>query len=452
MGNVLFSALMLLAIVLGMVNQRAFILLVVAAAGIPISLMTGEAMYFAALGGMAGQAAWLLAIVVGCLAALVAYLGRLHLVVWRTPMFLLFLVLAAISLSWTHEVLDGLRMLAKLAAPIMFCWVLLAMRPDARFARRIETALYAGCLVSVALAVTNAVTGGALAPVAMKGGLGGLPALAAPFTSPANFSFYILVGALVAYCRLLQSRRLIHGLLFAIFMGTVILAFVRISLAGALLGLAAVHLVRARPMATIVIAALAMFGTVLVVTSDAFMHRMFFVPERVQWHEAITDTEKFLSTVNTSGRTELWKQATRAFADESVWAGAGVGTVDTWINTGNAIATELHSEVFRVRLELGWVGLALFCAGFGGMWWTLVRGLRRMPREQQSVALRASCALLPAYALTLLTDNTINYASGFGVIVYGFAALALADLWEHKRAAVRERADATSLGRVATPV
>ena len=85
------------------------------------------------------------------------------------------------------------------------------------------------------------------------------------------------------------------------------------------------------------------------------MHRMFFVPERVQWHEAITAPEKFLSTVNTSGRTTLWAQAMRAFADDSPWVGAGVGSVDAWINTGNAISTELHSEVFRLYLE--WAGL-----------------------------------------------------------------------------------------------
>ena len=175
-------------------------------------------------------------------------------------MFLLFLLLAAISLTWTPSFLDGVRMLVKLAAPMMFCWVLLAMRPDATFARRIETALYAGCLISVMLAVVNQVSGGALAPLAMKGGLGGLPALAAPYTSPANFSFFILVGAITAYCRFLQSRRVIHGLLFLIFIGTIALAFVRISLAGALIGIAAVHLVRARPIATVAIAALAVMG------------------------------------------------------------------------------------------------------------------------------------------------------------------------------------------------
>ena len=88
---------------------------------------------------------------------------------------------------------------------------------------------------------------------------------------------------------------------------------------------------------------------------------------------------------------------------------------------------------------MGWTGLILFMLGLAGLWWRLVRGLRRMPREQQTVAMRASCALLPAYAITLLTDNTINYASGFGIIVYTLAALALNDIAERSKAAVVHR-------------
>ena len=119
--------------------------------------------------------------------------------------------------------------------------------------------------------------------------------------------------------------------------------------------------------------------------------------------------------------------------------------MDAWINTGDAISTELHSEVFRLYLEVGWIGLILFMLGLVGLWWRLVRGLRRLPLGQQTVAMRASCALLPPYALTLLTDNTINYASGFGVLVYALAALALADIRERSSvdAAVGVRAGAS---------
>lgn len=423
MGQVLFGAVALLAVILGMVNRRAFVLFVVLMAGIPFSLLTGDTKFLAALGGMAGQAVWLFAIVVGCLAALISQMGRLHLVLGRTPAMLLFLLLGAMSLTWAESFLDGLRMLVKLAAPMLFLWVILAMDPDKHLRRRIETALYAGCIIALLIALTNTLSGGFFAPVARKPGLFGMAALTTPFSSPANFSFLILCGALSAYCRFLASRRVIHFVLAAVLFGAVALAFVRISMAGALLGVAIIHLVRARAIMTPIFMGLAALGVFFVVTSDAFMSRMFFVPESVRWQEAVTAPDRFMEKVNTSGRTLLWSNASRAFAEDSPWVGAGVGAVDQWINTRSH--TELHSEVFRLWLELGWLGLGIFVSGLAALWWRLLREVRRARRDEVTVPLRASCALLPAYFLTLLTDNTFNYATGFGVIVYAFAAMAI---------------------------
>jgi hypothetical protein len=448
-GNALFVALALATIFFGMVKRPAFVALVIVMAGIPTSLLTGDTKYFVALGGMSGQAAWAFAIVIGCLAALIAYLARLHQVLARTPAFLLFLLFALISLSWAGSLLDGLRMLAKYAGPMLFFWVLLAMEPGARLVRRLELALYAGCAIACALAIVNTLGGGFIAPLPAKSGVLGMNALAAPYTSAANFSFLVVCGAITAYCRFLASRRVLHLLITGFFLLCVAFAFVRISLAGAVLGFAIVHLVRARLFATPVFVALAVLATVLTVTSDAFMERMFFVPERVQWSQAISDPEKFLANVNTSGRTLLWSRAERAFAEESQWVGAGVGSVDAWINTGDSLASELHSEVYRVRLELGWIGLGIYLLGLLALWWRLVRATRRANRQHVTVAMRASCALLPAYFLTLLTDNTINYASGFGVAVYGFGAIATVEI-AATRAAGRTSARAPAPGRRAS--
>ncbi len=443
MGNVLFGAVALLTIGFGMVKRPAFVLLIVLMSGIPISLLTGDTKYFIALGGMSGQAAWAFAIVIGCLAALIAYLARLHLVLARTPAFLLFLSFALVSLSWADSLLDGVRMLAKYAAPMLFFWVLLAMNPGERLIRRLELALYASCSIAGLLALVNTLGGGFIAPLLAKTGILGLPALAAPHTSAANFSFLLACGAITAYCRFLVSRRWLTLLLAAFFMTCVAFAFVRISLAGTVLGIATVHLVRARPWATpmfAALAALAALAAVFIVTSDAFMNRMFFVPARVHWSQLLAEPEMFMANVDTSGRTLLWDRAKRAFAGESAWVGAGVGAVDAWINTGDSLHSELHSEVYRVRLELGWIGLAIYVLGLVALWWRLVRATRRARREQVTVAMRASCAMLPVYFLTLLTDNTINYAAGFGAIVYGFAAIALVEVVPARSPASRETA------------
>jgi hypothetical protein len=277
----------------------------------------------------------------------------------------------------------------------------------------------------------NTVGGGVLARLPSKRGILGIPALATPYASAANFSFLIVCGALGAYCRFLQSRSALHLLLAGFLFACVGLAFVRISIAAAVLGVAVIHLSRARAVATPIFIATGILVSALIVSSDAFMHRMFFVPERVQWVTIITDPDRFLANVNTSGRTLLWARAGRAFAEKSPWVGAGAGAVDAWIHTGDSFNSQLHSEVYRVRIELGWLGLSIYLLGLGSLWLRILREVRRSRPEALTVSARVSCALIPVYLLTLLTDNSLNYASGFGVLVYGFAALALV---EHARA------------------
>ena len=427
MGNALFWALLLLTILLGMVNRRAFVVLIVGIAGIPLTVLTGDTKFFAAIGGMAGVAVWSFAIVVGCIAALIGSMGKLPALMVKTPAFFLFMLLAVVSLTWADNLLYGVRMLAKYAVPMLFFWVLLVTKPDASLIRRLEAALYFTCVVAAVLAFVNTLSGGVIAPLPAKQGILGIPALATPYASAANFSFLVVCGALVAYCRFLQSHRALHLLLAAFLFACVALAFVRNSIAGAVLGVVIIHLARARAVATPVFIAIAIMVSALIVTSDAFMQRMFFVPERVQWSALVTDPEKFLANVNTSGRTMLWARAHRAFADQSSWVGAGAGAVDAWIKTEDSFHSELHSEVYRIRLELGWFGLSIYLLGLGSLWLRILREVRSSSPETLAISARASCALIPVYLLTLLTDNTLNYAAGFGVLVYGFAALAFVE-------------------------
>jgi hypothetical protein len=409
-------------------KPRLFLLLVFLLAGIPTALITGNATFFAALGGLSGQAAYAFGLVIACLVILIIYIGRLPATLGRTPFLILFLLYCCASIAWADHLLDAIRMTVKVASPFLFFWAVVAIRPDARLARQLETCLYVTCTIACSLAVLHMFTGDLMGPHLQKAGPFGFVMLAAPYTSGANFSFLILTGATTAYCRWLRDRRLVHLLLALAFAFALLLSFVRITLAAALLCLAMIHMFRVRRAAVVLVVTLTIIAGALLMHSEAFMKRMFFNPDRVEWSQSITDFDRFAANIDTSGRLTLWTDAARAFADDSALLGAGMGAVDAWIQSGGSSGSELHSEVYRLYLETGWIGLALYSLGVLSLWRAVRAQWKAQVRrgEKASVPAQASALLLPAYCLTLLTDNTLNYASEFGVIVFGLAGITLA--------------------------
>ena len=443
----------LIAMLLGstVAKPRLMLLMVFFMAGIPVALITGNASFFAALGGMWGQAAYAFALVIACLMTLIASVNRTPAAFGRTPFLFAFLLYCVASVAWADNLLNAIRMLAKVASPFLFLWAVMVIRPDERTARRLETALYLTCMIGCALAVVHMFTGNLMGPHLQKNGPFGFAMLAAPYTSGANFSFLMLAGATTAYCRWLRDRRLLHLLLALALAFSLVLSFVRITLAAALLCIAMVHMLRVRRGVAIGVMILAGVAGGLIATSDAFMQRMFFQPDRVEWSQAFTDFERFSANVNTSGRMTLWTEAARKFEDGSALLGNGMGAVENWIQSGGSFGSELHSEVYRLYLETGWIGLGLFLLGLFGLWRAVRRECQAQLRrgEKLSVPAQTSVAMLPAYGLTLLTDNTLNYASEFGVIVFGLAGLALIVVPERARS--REAIEARPVNALFDP-
>jgi O-antigen ligase len=322
----------------------------------------------------------------------------------------------------------------------LFLWAVLAIRPDERAQRNLETALYVTCAIACALAAAHLATGDLLGPRLAKTGPFGFAVLASPYTSGANFSFLILTGAATAYCRWLNDRRIVHLLLVILLATALLLSFVRVALAAFVMCIALIHVFRARRLVAIMLSIVALAVVAALASTDVFMKRMFYKPHEVEWSQALSDFDGFMANVNSSGRISIWSDAARDFSHESRWIGAGVGSVDTWIRAQGATGTELHSEVYRLYLETGWLGLGLYSAGLLAFWRAVRRGYREHARrgEPVPVQMQAAAVLLPAYALTLLTDNTLNYASEFGVVVFGLAGVALLQRSAAAQVPVRE--------------
>jgi hypothetical protein len=426
MGTVVFALLMAGVLGLALVNVRAFCLAVLVLAGLEMPVLTGETRFFGGVLEVDSQALYMFTVMAGCAIALAVRFTAAGTAIARRPLWLALLLFAAVSLVWTTNVVYGLRMLVKLVTPVLFLWTVSVALTEGLRVRDLLGAALAGGLLALALALVNAASGGALSPLIPVEGLLGLRQLSAPYSSPSNFSFLLSVAAFVSYGLFQATRRVGYVVIAAALVVAVLFALNRAALGGLVLGLIAFHAIRARirPGGAIVAVLLVLVGVGLLGLSPAFKKRMFFDAEDVPWTTLLTDSGAFLAHLDTSGRNDLWQQAADAFAGGSTLVGSGVGSVDRWIRDRDVRSAELHSDLYRLYLDLGLVGLGLYVSAFAGLVATLVRRGRasdaadagRLPVE------RIGLAALVCYFTTLPTDNSINYVTQFGVVVFALAA------------------------------
>jgi hypothetical protein len=426
LGSLVLAVLAAVFATIVVASPRQVPLAAFAIGGIPIALITGDPSLFGP-GGINADAAYLGILLLALLATLAVrplHLARIGYAQWPA---ITYLVYAALSLTWTVDVLDGLRMLAKLLAPPLFFWAAVSLDDGPEFRRRLVLATYGTCLCSLALAAANLVTHGGLAPLNPVPNSLGFSSLTVPYSSPANFSMLVATGALLAYCEWLSTRHISRVILFAIFAAGVLLAFTRITIAGLLAGILLVHWFagqRGSWFRYVAMAGVLAIATVLL-TSDALMHRMFYDPAAVVWSDLFLHTDTFLDNVNTSGRSQYWARALREIPSASAMRGAGVGSVEHWMHVikGN----QLHSEVLRLYVDLGWIGVSLAGVALASNWrW---HGKLRRRLKAARIAVPPLTAVAPAlsalYVATLLTDNSLNYVTNFAIFTFGLNACGL---------------------------
>ena len=429
MGTAVFALVLAAIFGLALANVRTFCVAVLVLAGLEMPVLTGEGRFFGGVLEVDSQALYMFAVMAGCCIALAVRFTAAGAALARRPLWIALLLYAAVSLVWTTNVVYGLRMWVKLATPLLFFWTVAVAMGEGLRAREVLAAALGGALLALALALANAASGGALSPLIPVEGLFGFRQLSAPYSSPSNFSFLLSTAAFVAYGGYLATRRAARLLVAIALVVAVLFALNRAALGGLVLGLVAFHAirVRVRPGGVVVALVLALVGVGLLGLSPAFKKRMFFDAEDVPWTTLLTDSGAFLSHLDTSGRNDLWQQASESFAGSSTLVGSGVGAVDRWIRDREVRSSELHSDLYRVFLDLGAIGLLGYVCAFGALLVALIQRGRaaeaadpgRLPVE------RIGLAALVCYFTTLPTDNSINYVTQFGVVVFALAAAGL---------------------------
>lgn len=431
MGAFILAGFVLTIVVLGVVSGRKLAYFMLLVGGIPITIFMPGLKVLESLGSINPQAALLFSMVMGTLLALMLRLDTVvkELInnIWLTA----FLLFAVGSLAWAGDFVYGVRMVVKLSAPFLFLILFMAYMREPEEFRRAEKALFIVCGIVLGLALLNEFTGGSIwRDSGLKMVRSDKVGIYAPFMSPANFSFLIGTGAILALANFFVERKIRYLLLYVVFAVIVFWAFTRISMAALVLATAICIWMLSRSMvvkfAFPIVIIVGFFLSFFLI--DSFRDRMF-MDSSISLESLANDPEKLQSGMYLSGRSALWEAARTQFFDPSPGVGAGAGSVDRWLDTN--VHSRLHSEYLRLACDLGVVGLVLYVAGLLAFFTRLARVRRNAKDPLVTKYAVSAIAGLSFYATTLATDNSLNYVTEFGMYVYFLLALAFAAArWE----------------------
>ena len=320
--------------------------------------------------------------------------------------YLVFLAFAASTLPGSEDALEGLRLLLKLAWPLLTFLVVAAPDRSHRQIDRMVDWLLIGAAVLIVINPLFILLGGVFVEDTGEVRLMGAGAHQNPF------SFTMLVAVIVSLVRFASRGQMRYLVVAAGATTWIALTLTRITfLAGAVsLGVVALYsaVVRRNYRAAAVGA-----GAVLVLTAalaPVLLERTFGVaPSFPEVLELFRDPIRLYETINWAGREISWAVLVVAWM-ASPWLGLGLGSSTSVLRSvfPEDMGLVAHNEYIRLGTDTGFLGIILFAVAM--LAWLRVAvaaGLKSDPRVQE-VTLPA-LAILMAWGVISLTDNAFDY-------------------------------------------
>ncbi|MBX6363104.1 MAG: O-antigen ligase family protein [Gemmatimonadetes bacterium] len=337
--------------------------------------------------------------------------------------WLAFLAYAAASLALTTSLVDGMRLLLKLAYPfLLFVGILGVVRTRAELERLASWMLWGAAAITLVLAPALV----ALGHYELDHGRVRIPTIGV-HENP--MSFYLLMVILVAFTRhTTRGQYRYIGLCLAC-AAWIAVAMTRITVLAALAGFAGCALFAAlvvrnyRGVVAAVIVGAAL-GVALLPT--ALVRTFGYLPGAGELASLALHPTQLFRSMNFQGREIFWALVLKSFLAHP-WIGEGLGSSTALIlrNFPPSWGGVVHNEYLRLLAELGVIGVALFALAVFGWWGAVVRVARRADPLVREFALPAFAGLV-AWATISLTDNTFDYYAPFTQYVAFLCAGALA--------------------------
>lgn len=436
MQGIITIVLFIAPILFALLNQSLFVSFLFLSNGIPTGIISQGRSYLQVFEGMGPGGIKVFGAMSGAL-LLLAIKSRS----WLTysfyyPFHIFFLVFCALSLMWAPDIIFGLRMLAKLIAPIMFLYVAHVIISEKQTVQIFENSILAGCFLLLFFALLNYFTGFSgdlLADEFRKKSM-----LTAPFASPAPFSFNMACAALLSLSTYLVGKKKRFLLYYASFSFACLWAFTRISIAGLIIGscILIILLANSKLYKIILPLVLCIFTLIAFFSYDRLKERTFRDADNVSLSKVLENPETLKRSLHTSGRSKIWGMALDKFFYDSPIMGSGIGATQEWFyghyrGDNQSRTGVLHSEYLRIICEVGILGLSLFLIAimqYAVMLINVLKKFRTVHNPKGLIKIKYSALSLSAlcfYMITFCTDNSIDYIMQLGLYVFLFIGFAL---------------------------
>lgn len=337
-------------------------------------------------------------------------------------LYLIFLLYGAATLLYTSSLIDGLRLLFKLAYPfLVFVAVLGVVRTREELGRLVDWILIGAVTLSLINPLYVIAGEYEIDPsgfLRMRG-LGG-------HQNP--FSFYLLVMIFISYVRYTIRGQFRYLALCGIFAAWIVATLTRITFGASMAGLVGVALygaLVARNYRAIIGAAIVGAALAIPLAPIVLERSLGFVPSPGELIRMLSDPGQLYRAINWQGREVYWPFVFAAYLSSPL-LGLGLGASSALLRVEFAGASDVvHNEYLRLLSETGLIGVALFAAAVL-WWWALVIRVGRTPDPlAREFALPAAGGIL-AWAIISVTDNAFDYYAPFTQYIGFLCAGALA--------------------------
>ncbi|MGH7447938.1 MAG: O-antigen ligase family protein, partial [Longimicrobiales bacterium] len=375
--------------------------------------------------------------------------------VWRQifrPAAIFYAVLVAYcatTLAISPSLIDGARLLLKIAYPLLVFLVITGLSPERDRLDRLMDAVLIGA--AVLCLVVN--------PLYVAFGdfereIGGWLRLRGVGAHQKPFAFYLIAAMLMAFVRFTTRRQARYLFLCAICAAWMVLTITRIAFLATMVALLVAGLVGAiaTRQTRVLIGALAVIVLIAIPFAPPVLERSFgFVPTPGELVGLLTSPEALAAAMNWEGRMVFWAVVFQAFLTSPIFGlGLGASTFVLRLNFPAFKDPVVHNDYLRLLSEAGLIGTALFTVAMAAWMVVAFRAARLDDRTVREYALPAA-GCLAALAIIGLTDNAFDYYGPFtqytGFLCGGAAAAAACYLRSHKHV-LEESSDTASLAPV----